>query len=315
MKLFKKAAALLLAGAMVFSLTACGGSTTEEAAAPAEEVTAEATEEVEVAEETAEATEEVAEEAPAEEAEEVLSSPKIDEIKNKGTLVLGTASGYPPFEFVSVENGGNVIGIDVELAQSVADKLGVDLVVQDMPFGELVMALSMGSCDIVIAGMPETAERAEVVDFSIVYVNDEQTIVVRAEDADKYASLEDFEGKIVDVEMGSSSETVAKEELPGAKINSLALIADCFMELSQGKCDAVVTGMVVGKQYVVSSDQYAELSEIKFVNKDKPTQACVAKGDEVFLELVNETIRENQENGNFDKWIEEYSAQASKEAE
>lgn len=240
---------------------------------------------------------------------------KIEQIKESGKLVLATASGYPPFEFVSIENNGDVIGIDVALAQAIADELGVDLVVKDMAFSELIMTLSAGNCDIVIAGLPETPERAEVVDFSMVYVNDEQTIIVRSEDAGKYTSLADFEGKIVDVEMGASSETVAKDELTNAKINSLSLIADCFMELSQGKCDAVVTSMVVGKQYVVNNDSFAEMNAIKFVNKDKPTQACVQKGDAEFLQLVNDVIKKNQDNGNFDKWIEEYSAQASKEAQ
>ena len=240
---------------------------------------------------------------------------KIAEIQEKGQLVLGTASGYPPFEFVSMENNGDVIGIDVELAQAIADKLGVELVVQDMPFGELIMNLNSGVCDIVIAGLPETPERAEMADFSMVYVNDEQTIIVRAEDADKYTSLEDFAGKTVDVELGASSEAVARAELPGANVNALFLIADCFTELSQGKCDAVVTGMVVGKQYVVNNSAYAELADLDFVNKDKPTQACIAKGAPEFLELVNEVIKENQDNGNFDQWIEQYSAQASKEAQ
>ncbi len=243
------------------------------------------------------------------------SGKKIAEIKKNGKLVLGTASGYPPFEFVSVENNGDVIGIDVSLAKAIADKLGVQLVVQDMPFGELIMTLSTGGCDIVIAGLPETPERAEKVDFSMVYVNDEQTIIVRKEDANNYKTLGDFAGKVVDVELGASSETVARNELTGANINALALIADCFLELSQGKCDAVVTGMVVGKQYVVNNDSYAELSDIKFENKDKPTQACIAKGDAEFLKLVNDVIKENQDNGNFEKWIEEFSAQASKEAQ
>lgn len=289
MKMFKKVLAAMLVGVMAASMIGCGGSSDTQDTA-------------ETATESAQA------------ATDLPESAKIAEIQEKGKLVLGTASGYPPFEFVSNENNGAVIGIDVELAQAVADKLGVELIVQDMPFGELVMNLSMGQCDIVIAGMPETPERAEVVDFSNVYVNDEQTIIVRAEDADKYASLADFEGKLVDVEMGASSETVAKDEMTGAKVNALSLIADCFMELSQGKCDAVVTGMVVGKQYVVNNSSYAELDQIKFVNKDKPTQACIQKGDEGFLQLVNDVIKENQDNGNFDKWIEEYSAQASKEA-
>lgn len=283
MKNMKKILCGALSIVMLLCMTACGSSTPEQTDTPAPD--------------------------------ESAATGKIAEIQEKGQLVLGTASGYPPFEFVSIENNGAVIGIDVELAQAIADKLGVELVVQDMPFGELIMNLNSGVCDIVIAGLPETPERAEMADFSMVYVNDEQTIIVRAEDADKYTSLEDFAGKTVDVELGASSETVAREELTGANVNALTLIADCFMELSQGKCDAVVTGMVVGKQYVVNNDAYAELADIDFVNKDKPTQACIAKGAPEFLELVNEVIKENQENGNFEKWIEQYSAQASKEAQ
>ena len=281
MKNMKKILCAVLSLVMVLSMAACGGDTSAETETPSDSA----------------------------------ASGKIAEIQEKGQLVLGTASGYPPFEFVSMENNGEVIGIDVELAQAIADKLGVELVVQDMPFGELIMNLNSGVCDIVIAGLPETPERAEMADFSMVYVNDEQTIIVRAEDADKYTSLEDFEGKTVDVELGASSEAVARAELPGATVNALSLIADCFTELSQGKCDAVVTGMVVGKQYVVNNSAYAELADIDFVNKDKPTQACIAKGAPEFLELVNEVIKENQDNGNFDKWIEQYSAQASKEAQ
>lgn len=252
---------------------------------------------------------------PADTGADTAATGKIAEIQKAGKLVLGTASGYPPFEFVSVENGGDVIGIDVELAQAIADKLGVELDVRNMPFSELIMNLNSGVCDIVIAGLPETPERAEMADFSMVYINDEQTIIVRAEDADKYTSLEDFAGKTVDVELGASSETVARDELTGANVNALSLIADCFTELSQGKCDAVVTGMVVGKQYVINNDAYAELTGIEFVNKDKATQACIAKGDAEFLALVNEVIQENQDNGNFDKWIDQYSEQASKEAQ
>lgn len=281
MKNMKKILCAVLSLVMVLSMAACGGDTSAETETPSDSA----------------------------------ASGKIAEIQEKGQLVLGTASGYPPFEFVSMENNGEVIGIDVELAQAIADKLGVKLVVQDMPFGELIMNLNSGVCDIVIAGLPETPERAEMADFSMVYVNDEQTIIVRAEDADKYTSLEDFEGKTVDVELGASSEAVARAELPGATVNALSLIADCFTELSQGKCDAVVTGMVVGKQYVVNNSAYAELADIDFVNKDKPTQACIAKGAPEFLELVNEVIKENQDNGNFDKWIDQYSAQASKEAQ
>lgn len=241
-------------------------------------------------------------------------SSALDKIKQKGVLTLATASGYPPYEFVSVDNNGQVIGIDVALAQAVADKLGVKLQVQDMAFSELITTLQAGNCDLVIAGLPATEERAQAVDFSNVYLNDKQCLIVRKDQASKYSALSNFAGKNVAVEMGSSSETVAKSELTGANITSLSLISDVFLELENGKADAVATGEVVGKQYVLSNSDLTELTNVKFANQDKPASAAVQKGNKELLDLVNEVIKDNQDNGNFSKWVDQYSLQASKEA-
>lgn len=246
--------------------------------------------------------------------DQTASESGLDKIKSKGVLTLATASGYPPYEFVSVENNGSVIGIDVALAQAVADKIGVDLKVQDMAFSELITTLQSGNCDIVIAGLPETEERAQVVDFSKVYLNDQQCIIVRSEDAGAYSSLDDFAGKKVAVEMGSSSETVAKSELTGADVVSLSLVSDVFLELENGKVDAVVTGAVVGKQYVISNPDLVQL-DLEFAQSDKPASAAVQKGNTELLDLVNSVIDEVQNDGTMESWIDEYSMQASKEAE
>lgn len=238
----------------------------------------------------------------------------IDKIKEKGVLTLATASGYPPYEFVSAADNGEVVGIDVALAQKVADKIGVSLKVDDMAFSELITTLQSGNCDIVIAGLPETEERAQAVDFSKVYLNDKQCIIVRAEDADKYSTLNDFSGKKVAVEMGSSSETVARDEIQGADIVSLSLISDVFLELENGSVDAVVTGEVVGKQYMISNSALAQL-DIPFTNSDKPASAAVRKGDSELLELVNSIIDEVSADGTMDAWVEEYSQKASENAQ
>lgn len=239
---------------------------------------------------------------------------KVDEIKEKGVLVMGTSSGYPPYEFVSMDNHGEVIGIDVELAKAVADELGMELQVQDMAFGELVTALTEDKIDIAIAGMPETEQRAEVIDFSKVYMNDEQSIIVKSEHVSQYTSLDDLSGKLVGVEQGSSSESVANAEISNINTVSLALVSDVFLELLNGKVDAVVTGKVVGQQYILANEGLQILDGIKFENKDKPASCGIAKGNDAFVELVNKVIDENQNNGNFDKWIDKYSETASKEA-
>lgn len=238
----------------------------------------------------------------------------IDKIKEKGVLTLATASGYPPYEFVSAADNGEVVGIDVALAQKVADKIGVSLKVDDMAFSELITTLQSGNCDIVIAGLPETEERAQAVDFSKVYLNDKQCIIVRADDVDKYSTLSDFSGKKVAVEMGSSSETVARDEIQGADIVSLSLISDVFLELENGSVDAVVTGEVVGKQYMISNSDLAQL-DIPFANSDKPASAAVRKGDTELLELVNSVIDEVSADGTMDAWVEEYSQKASENAQ
>lgn len=239
----------------------------------------------------------------------------MEKIKENGVLVLGTASGYPPYEFVSMDDGGKVIGIDVEFAQTIADKLGVDLKVVDMPYGELISNLATGKCDIAIAGMPETPEKAESIDFSNVYLNDQQSVIIRSEDVDKYKTLEDLYGKSIGVEKGSSSETVATDEITDAKVVALAKVPDLFLELKNSKIDAIVTAKVVGTQYIIDDSNLTFTDDtVQFVNKDKPCSAGIAKGNEEFVAFVNDVIKENQDNGNFDKWIEEYSKIANAQA-
>ncbi|HEY5586294.1 MAG TPA: transporter substrate-binding domain-containing protein [Ruminiclostridium sp.] len=247
-------------------------------------------------------------------AKATVSSGIIDTIKKNGVLVLGTASGYPPYEFVSVADGGAVIGIDIQMGQAIADKLGVKLKVIDMPFGELIATLATGKCDIAIAGMPETEEKAKSVDFSEVYINDEQSIIVRKADIDKYKTLADFKGKKIGVEKGSSCEGVAIKEIPDATLVSLAKVPDIFLELKNSKIDAIVIAKVVGTQYIVNDASLTFSNDtVVFVNKDKPCQAAVKKGNAEFLVVVNEVIKENQDNGNFEKWIDEYCKKANEQ--
>ena len=242
------------------------------------------------------------------------SASSVERIQQAGVLTLATASGYPPYEFVSAADGGQVVGIDVALAQKVADRLGVSLKVDDMAFSELITTLQAGNCDIVIAGLPETEERAQAVDFSKVYLNDQQCIIVRSGDAAEYTSLDDFAGKKVAAEMGSSSESVARSELTGADIISLSLVSDVFLELENGSVDAVVTGAVVGKQYTISNPDLVQL-DLTFAEPDKPASAAVRKGDTELLDVVNSVIDEVSSDGTMDAWVDEYSQKASENAQ
>lgn len=184
-----------------------------------------------------------------------------------------------------------------------------------MVFSELITSLAEGKCDIAIAGMKETEERAKTIDFSDVYITDEQCMIIRKEDAALYTNIEDFTGKRIGVEMGSSSEELAKTEIPEVNLNSISKIADLFMELKNGKIDGIVTSRVVCRQYVLTNDDLDTCDTVKFNNSEKKLSCGIAKGDDDLVELVNEVIKKCQDDGSFDKWIDEYSEQAAKEAQ
>lgn len=242
-------------------------------------------------------------------------SPLMHKIKSSGKLVLGTASGYPPYEFVDTSSGEKkVIGIDIALAQKVADKLGVKLEVQDMNFQALLSSLTGGKVDVAIAGINPTDERKKSMDFSNDYLPTEQLVIIRKADADKYQKLEDLYGKTIGVQKSTTQEALAKKEIKDAKLVGLAHVPEVVLELKQGKVDALVVEGIVGQQYVMFNDELM-FANIKFPSAVKNSAAAVQKGNEDVLAVINEVIKENTENGNFKKWTEEYSKKAMENAE
>lgn len=105
----------------------------------------------------------------------------MQKIKKDGKLVVGTASGFPPYEFLdtSVKDQKKIDGIDMKLAEAVAQKLGVKLEVQDMTFQSLLSSITTGKVDIAISAINPTDERKKTVDFSHNYLEGKQTLLIR----------------------------------------------------------------------------------------------------------------------------------------
>ena len=102
---------------------------------------------------------------------------------------MGTSADYPPYEWHLIKDGKDeIIGFDIDIAQAIADELGVELEVKDMAFDGLIPALSTGKIDMIIAGMNATEERKQSVDFTDVYYTQTDIVVIRKEDADKFTS-------------------------------------------------------------------------------------------------------------------------------
>lgn len=237
----------------------------------------------------------------------------LQKIKKDGKLVVGTAP--PPYEFLdtSVKDKKSITGIDIKIAEAVAKKLGVKLEVQDMTFQSLLASITTGKIDIAISAITPTAEREKTVDFSDSYLVGKHTLLVRKEDAGKYKTLSDFNGKKIAVQKSSLQEKLTNEQIKDAQVVSLTKVPDALLELQQGKVDAVPVQSIVGGQYLITNPDLAP-TNVFFKIDSKGSSVAVPKGNEDFIKIVNEVIKENRDNGNIDQWVDEMTKKAVENA-
>ncbi|MGN1008554.1 MAG: transporter substrate-binding domain-containing protein, partial [Butyricicoccus sp.] len=164
----KKIALALAAMMMTGALTACGGS----------------------------------KDTPAASSGAASSDAAASQTASSDTLVMGTNAAFPPYEFVDDNN--EIAGIDAEIAQAIADKLGMTLEIKDMAFDSLIPALQSDTVDIVLAGMTVTDERKEAVDFTESYATGIQVVIVP--ENSEIASIDDLEGKKIGVQTGTTGD-------------------------------------------------------------------------------------------------------------
>ena len=262
----KKIVTLVLALAMVFALCACGS-----AAAPA------------------------ATEAPAAGA------------ASSETLILGTSADYAPFEFMYPDENGSMTygGIDVFAAEYIAETMGKTLTVENMSFDYLLASLQKGDYDIVMAAMEATDERKNAADFSDPYYTDYPAmILVKADKADQYKTLADFDGKSVAAQTATTKEDIVKEQMPGANLVSLQNVNDIVNQLVNDKIDAAVLDGGVALQYEKSNADLKVASASDELGAAEPYCIAVQKGDpKGLLPAINAAIEKMNSENKMDEFV------------
>ncbi|MGY0373756.1 ABC transporter substrate-binding protein [Clostridium sp. JNZ J1-5] len=218
------------------------------------------------------------------------SQSKVDQIKKAGKLVLGTCADYPPYEFHTMKDGKDqIVGFDIEIAKEIAKDLGVQLEIKDMDFDGLIPSLKTGKIDLVISGMTPTAARMKEVDFSKIYLKADQSVIVRAEDKEKFNTLESLAPVKVGAQTSSIQEKIAKEQIKSTKVTSLGKVTELVLSLKTKKVDAIVIEYPVAKAYVAQEKGLA-LSNVKVQDPDGGSAVGVQKGSKDLVEIVNKTI-------------------------
>lgn len=233
----------------------------------------------------------------------------IKAIKEKGVITVATGT-YVPFEYR--DDDDNIVGFDIDLAQYIADKLGVDMEVTDMEFQSIVPSIQNGEYDFSIAAMYKTDERCEVVDMSKSYCDSGMILAVKedSEYADTVKSLADCNGLKVAVKEGATSYNVAQSFLDENPDVSYEIVqykdtVGCVSDLLAGRVDVVVNDLLNQK---ILSQEYNGTKIVCDPFTHAENAIAVQKGKEDLLAFINECIDDYYEDGTYDelwaKWID-----------
>lgn len=272
----KKLFALLLTLAMVLSLAACGGQKEEPVADQPDD------------------SQQTEEPAPAE-----LTTVEA------GKLHMSTNAAFPPYE-MTTDNGG-FEGIDVEVAGAIAEKLGLELVVDDMGFDAALTAVQTGQSDIAMAGITVTEERKEVMDFSDSYATGIQVVIVKEDSP--IQSVDDLaNADMIGCQKATTgyiycSDTPENGGYGEDHVTAYDTGALAVMALVNGQVDAVVIDNEPAKAFVAANEGL-KILDTEFAVEDYAIG--LAKGNTALLDAVNTAMAELKADGTFQAIVDKY---------
>ena len=223
----------------------------------------------------------------------------------KGKLIMATNAAFPPYEFVE---GDGFAGIDVEIAQAIADKLGLELVISDMEFDSIVESVKNGKADIGLAGMTVTDERSEIVNFTVSYATGVQVIIVK--EGSSITSVDDLfadgASHIIGVQRNTTGDLYTTWDLEDeglATINRYSKGSEAVQALLTDKVDCVVIDNEPAKAFVDANEGLVIL-DTEYI--EEQYAAIISKDNPELYEAVNNALKELIADGTVQKIIDKY---------
>ena len=227
-----------------------------------------------------------------------------------GKLTMSTNAQFPPYESVADDGKGyegtGFEGIDIEIAYALAQKLGLELVVDDMDFDSALSAVQTGKSDIVAAGVTVTPERQNTMCFTDSYANGVQVVIVK--EGSDIKSIDDLEGKKIGTQMGTTgyiycSDTVENGGYGEDHVTAYDSGATAVMALVNGQVDAVVIDNEPAKAFVAANPGL-KILDTEFAVEDYAIG--VAKGNTALLDAINGAMAELKADGTFQSIVDKY---------
>ena len=276
----KKALSLMTAAALVLSLAACGSTASSAASS-------------EAASSGAASSETASSEAASETETAELSTVE------PGKLIMSTNAAFPPYEMTT--DSGEFEGIDIETAQAIADKLGLELQIDDMDFDAALLAVQQGKSDMVMAGVTVTDERQNVMDFTDSYATGIQSIIVK-EDSD-IASVDDLAGKKIGTQRGTTGYLYCSDDFGDENVVAYDNGLTAVQMLNNGQVDCVVIDNAPAKEFVAANPGL-KLLDTAYVEENYAIG--VGKGNTELKDAINTALEELKADGTLQAIVDKY---------
>ena len=218
-----------------------------------------------------------------------------------GKLTMATNAFFKPYEYYE---GDKIVGIDAEIAEAIAAKLGLELVINNMEFNSIITAVTTGAADFGLAGMTVNEDRLLEVDFSISYAKGVQVIIVKEGSEITSYDVLAAEGATykIGVQLGTTGDTYASDEF-GDRVTPYNNVNEAVLALQAGDIDCVIIDNEPAKSCIAANEG---LTILESTYADEDYAACFAKDNDALLDAVNAAIEELIMDGTIDKIIEKY---------
>lgn len=217
-----------------------------------------------------------------------------------GTLTVGTNAEFPPFEYVG--DNGEPDGFDMALIRAIGEKLGVEVVVENMEFASLVASIG-SKIDVAIAGMTVTDERKESVDFSNSYYEAVQYVILPVDS--EIVTAADLEGKTIGVQLGTTGDFIAEELTENVFQYNKAV--DAVNDLINGRVDCVIIDKNPALVFEGKFEgQVVAVDGVQFEFEVEEYAIALPKGDSELAEKINSALEEIKADGTFDELVKTY---------
>ena len=216
--------------------------------------------------------------------------------KSEDKLVMATNATFPPYEYV---DGDAYKGIDVEVAQAIADKLGMELDIRDVEFGSIIAGVQSGKFDM---GMTVTDERKQSVDFSDTYAIGIQSVIVR-EDSEIQSVDDISSANKIGVQQDTTGDIYSTDDYGEDSVTRFKAGTDAVQALVSGKVDCVIIDNEPAKSYVAAN---SGLKILDTSYAEEEYAICVKKGNDELLGKINDALKELKEDGTIDTIVAKY---------